>query len=205
MDHIQIREYIYLARCGEADAYREIYRFYLNLARKVTHHYASGEYEIFARLVSRFEYVFSHYGEQSGHAFATYVYTCLKNDAIRYYHLTHKKCEYSLEEHLSSQRDLLLRDVIADETPEYNPVIYYDTYVRQEALEAYLEVYVRPAYREVMRLHRRGYRAKEIAKMTHFSETSIYNIISRLYKQFSEFYDGNQKMIDEINKKAKDI
>ncbi|BBH25766.1 hypothetical protein SG0102_07000 [Intestinibaculum porci] len=202
-----IREYIYLARCGDADAYDEVFHYYRILAYKVTRTYTEGNIDVYNHLLSGFEYVLSQYEGYSQSSFATYAFTCLKHRALQLYNRMHKQAEISLEQPVNDDESKRMIDIVAEEKTTYNPLAHISKIADEEAFQKFLEKYVNPDHQMVIKLHNEGFTTDEIAKRTHFSPGNIYNIIYRVEKQYREYKQRkNQKMVDfSSNKKTKDI
>lgn len=190
MKESRIRELIYLARCGEGDAYEALYNLYLCLAEKIAYEllmkefiYSNSETVELAHCADElFTKVIKRYDERYYSSPSSYIYLCIKRNLIRARSSQKSVKAILLNDYAAEKHPLA--DVIADPTPEYNPVAQQNRQIREAFIKQSIADITTPRDAAIVRYYCEGYTPNEIAMIVKTANVwTVYNAITRTLKR----------------------
>lgn len=185
MKEARMRELIYLARCGEGEAYEALYNLYLKIAVKISwellntvHNTNFDILELAHCADERFSMVIKRYDERFYTSPSSYFYLCIRRYLIRVLEQNKPVLTISFDEQISEKCQL--RDIVADPTPKYNPIEQHNKQMKYEIISKSLTAFDSGQNAIIFCYYWEGYTAKEIAAIVKMPDArSIYNIVYR--------------------------
>lgn len=206
MKEAKMRELIYLARCGEGEAYDALYHLYLKLAVKISYELldtcpnANFDVPELAHCADeRFTRVLKSYDERFYSSPGSYFYLCIKRFLIRILKKNRVITTISLDEPIADRSRLA--DIVADPTPKYDPLAQQDRQIKYEIIRK--DVALVDSVRDVTIFccYMEGYTAQEIADIVKAPDVrTVYNVIYRTIDRLKAQNIGRRKARENLKK-----
>lgn len=198
MKESRIRELIYLARCGDGDAYNEVYRLYHALACKLSADLLNTYYrytgmsakEMALYADEEFAKVINNYDERTKISVTSYFCLCIYRQIRRATSFDGNRYVY-LDERLENGR--CREEQVADPTPTYNPQLQNERRMQEEILKKSVASLNSERDAKIIAYYREGYSPSEIATLAKVP--SVWVVYNVLYRTMNRLKQKHQRMM----------